>query len=108
MIGNTVHGNGFRGVLEYNLQPQKGRLIGHEYMMGENARELSQEFGVIRRHNTRVENPVFHTSLSLGPGERLSDEQWVEVGRQYLHGMGFTDNQAVFIRHHDVGHDHLL
>ena len=106
MIGVTVHGNGFRGVLEYNLQPEKGRIIGHENMMGGTPRELASEFGIIRRHNTRVQNPVFHTAFSLSPGETLTDGQWVNVGRQYLHEMGFKDNQAVFIRHHDTGCDH--
>ncbi len=54
MIGFSKHGSGFRGVLNYNLQKGKGRIIGHEKMMGDDARTLSAEFGEIRRINEFV------------------------------------------------------
>ena len=107
MIVTNTNGNGFRGVLEYNLAKDKGHIIGHENMMGNDARALSAEFGVIRRLNQKVQTPVYHVSLSLADDERLEDRQWLDLGRQYMHGMGFTDNQAVFFRHHDAEHDHM-
>ena len=70
MIARNFNGNGFRGTLEYNLDPQKGRIIGHENMMGNDARALSGEFGVIRRMNQKVQTPVYHVSLSLADNER--------------------------------------
>jgi len=106
MIANLVKGRGFRGVLEYALQEHKGYMIDSN-MAGENARELAKEFGAARALHPTVANPVHHVSLSLAPGEKLSDEQWREVTQRYLEGMGFTNNQHVSCRHTDTGHEHI-
>ncbi|MCG9889853.1 MAG: hypothetical protein MH252_02105, partial [Thermosynechococcaceae cyanobacterium MS004] len=64
MIGNSVKGRGFRGCLNYNLNPDKGaQLIGGN-MTGDTARSLAQEFGEVRRLNQRVKTPCWHISLS--------------------------------------------
>ncbi len=107
MIPKINTGNGFRGVLEYNLQPHKGEIIGHDAIVGQDPRSLAHEFGVIRRMNQRVKQPVFHVSLSLAEGEHLSNEQWMAIARRYMHQMGFTNNQAVYIRHRDTKHEHV-
>ena len=52
MIAKAIKGRGFRGVLEYNLNEDKGELLDTN-MAGSNARELAKEFVtrfLIRRH----------------------------------------------------------
>lgn len=57
-------------------------------------RELAAEFGENRcRLRPTLGKAVLHRSLSAAPGEKLTDEQWREVGQRYLRGMGFGDNQ---------------
>lgn len=108
MISNIAKGNGFRGTLNYDLDKDGAELIGGN-MSGRNARELATEFGAVRDHNHRCDNPVFHASLSAPPGERYSDDKWNAVARDYLQGMGFDPdkNQYVAIRHTDREHDHV-
>ena len=106
MIAKLAKGRGFRGALEYDLEREKGILLDTN-MAGENPRELAQEFGAIRALRPGLGKAVFHASLSAAPGEQLTDEQWREIGQEYLAGMGFTDNQYVISRHTDTAHEHI-
>lgn len=106
MIAKLAKGRGFRGALRYDLEPEKGILLDTN-MAGENERELAAEFGAIRELRPGLGKAVFHASLSAAPGEQLSDEQWREIGQEYLAGMGFSDNQYVISRHTDTEHEHI-
>ena len=106
MIAKMVKGRGFRGALEYDLTKEKGRVIDSN-MAGKNPRELAAEFGEIRKLRPNLGKAVMHVSLSAAPGEKLTDEQWREVGQRYLRGMGFKDNQFVITRHTDTEHEHI-
>ena len=106
MIAKLVKGRGFRGALEYDLDREKGVLLDTN-MAGENPRELAREFGAVRELRPGLGKAVFHASLSAAPGEQLSDEQWREIGQEYLAGMGFTENQYVISRHTDTEHEHI-
>lgn len=106
MIGKQIKGKGFRGVLNYVLDPEKGRLIGGN-MEGETPRDLSAEFAETRRLNPDLRRPVYHVSLSLSPGEKLTDHQWNQVADRYMREMGFGCSQYVVARHTDKDHDHI-
>lgn len=106
MIAKLVKGQGFRGALEYDLDREKGLLLDTN-MAGENPRELAQEFGAIRELRPGLGKAVLHVSLSAAPGDQLTDEQWREIGQEYLAGMGFTENQYVISRHTDTEHEHI-
>ena len=65
-------GAGFRGVLDYAYKSTAVVIGGN--MSGTNARDLATEFGVARQMRPDVEKPVWHCSLSLPVGEKISDE----------------------------------
>lgn len=106
MISNIEKGNGFGGVLNYNFEEGKGQLIGGN-MAGQNAQELSAEFGAVRGLNQQCTRPVYHASLSAAPGEHLTDDQWNEAAADHMKKMGFTDNQYCVFRHSDTPIDHI-
>jgi hypothetical protein len=106
MIAKAVKGRGFRGALAYDLGKREGRVLDTN-MTGTDARELAAEFGEIRKLRPRLGKAVLHVSLSAAPGEHLSDGQWREIGRRYLHGMGLDFNQYVLTRHSDTEHEHV-
>ena len=106
MIAKAVKGTGFRGALAYDLAPEKGALLDTN-MAGATPRELAAEFGAIRALRPTLGKAVLHVSLTAAPGEQLSDEQWREIGQQYLAGMGFSEHQYVLTRHTDTEHDHI-
>lgn len=106
MIAKLNKGRGFRGALEYSLKESKGFLLNTN-MGGNTPRTLAREFGQIRGLRPELTRPVHHVSIALPPGERLPDEQWQAIGRAYLEGMGFTNNQYVMARHTDADHEHI-
>lgn len=106
MIAKAVKGKGFRGALEYDLTKEGGQVLDTN-MAGENPRELAAEFGEIRKLRPNLGKAVLHVSLSAAPGEKLTDEQWREIGKRYMDGMGLEKNQFVITRHNDTEHEHI-
>jgi len=107
MIGKSKVGKGFRGVLDYCLGKEKGYLIDQHAVEGSNAKELAAGFRESWELNQRVESPVWHVSLSLDQGERLTDDQWSQVARRYMNEMGYDANQWVAVKHEDTDHSHI-
>lgn len=106
MIAKSVKGKGFRGALEYDLTKEQGRVIDKN-MAGKSPRELAAEFGEIRKLRPNLGRAVLHVSLSAAPTEKLTDEQWREIGKRYMDGMGLEKNQFVITRHTDTEHEHI-
>ncbi|MHB1676810.1 MAG: relaxase/mobilization nuclease domain-containing protein [Sulfuriferula sp.] len=105
MIAKTIRGKGFRGVLEYDAKTGSVQLDTN--LAGTTPRQMTAEFGAVRRLRPGISKPVVHVSLALPPGEHLTDEQWVEAGKKWLHGMGHGDCQYVLTRHTDEEHEHI-
>ncbi len=106
MIGNITKGSNFKGLLKYLLSKDKAQLLVSN-MLGGDYHELSAEFNLSVSLRPTVARPVNHVSLSLDPGEKLSDRQWSEVAHKYLEQMGFADSQFVAVKHSDRHHKHL-
>lgn len=106
MIGKIIKGRGFRGVLDYAIKKEKGRLIWTN-MASREPRGLAQEFGAIRQLKPRLKNAVFHAALSVPKNEKISDLIWQKIAREYLKRMGFVCSQVVTARHSDTEHDHI-
>jgi len=101
-------GSGFRGCADYLFDHDNGRVIGGN-MVGTTPRALAAEFGVARRQRPDIERPVWHNSLRLPHDERveMTEEKWREIGVDYMHGMGFSEqHQWVCVLHND--HVHFL
>jgi Relaxase/Mobilisation nuclease domain. len=106
MIAKMIKGKGFRGALEYDLRQEKGQLLDTN-MAGSAPRTLAREFGEVRALRPNLTRAVCHVSLSIAPGERLTDDQWRDVAQKYLEHMGFSDSQYVVTKHTDTEHPHI-
>lgn len=106
MIAKLIKGRGFRGAVEYDLRKDKGYLL-ETNMAGADPRTLAREFGQVRALRPNLSKAVCHVSISLPPGEKLTDDAWKEVAQTYLKKMGFHDNQFVVSRHTDADHQHI-
>jgi hypothetical protein len=77
-------------------------------MAGLTPRELSQEFGALRRLNPKLTKAVAHMMLSPGPGDPpLTDAQWQEIAECYAQAMGYADTSWCGVVHNDTDHQHL-
>jgi hypothetical protein len=87
MIGKTVKGNGFGGVLRYVFEKPEAQYIGGN-MVSSTPKALACEFRAIANHNSRVQRPVAHISLSPSPEEELSDAQALDFAIAYMDKIG--------------------
>jgi len=109
MIGKQIKGTSFRGVLNYmeaKVNDGVGKCIDSN-MMNDNARNIANEFGIIRSLKPSVKKAVYHCSLAIGKDEILTDEQFKKLGQNYLKEMGFDNSQYVIYRHFDRDHPHI-
>lgn len=106
MKAKISKGAGFRGVVNYLLDKERGTIIGGN-MAATTQAGLSAEFGAVRCQRPDIAKPVWHVSLSLPPGDNLSVEQWREVAADFLKKMDVKDNQYCIVRHRDKAHQHV-
>lgn len=81
-------------VLEYN------KCFGNKY-------ELTEQFRDVQKLSKRVEKPVLHLSLRLAPGESLSRDQLIEIGREAAKEFGVADHQYICVLHKDTKEQHI-
>jgi len=115
MKAKVSRGGGFRGALNYVFDVGKeathtknAERVGGN-MAGNDPRELSREFSAVRQLRPDISKPVWHCSLSLPPGERLSGEKWEAVVTDFMQRMGFDQANTpwVAMRHQDTDKDHI-
>ena len=106
MIQNIEKGKSFTGLAKYLLGKKDAARLGGT-LHAETISDLSREVGAIRKLNKDAEKVIVHTSLSLPPGETLTDEQWLEVAEKYVERMGYGRCAWMAVRHHDTEHDHI-
>jgi len=106
MIGKIIKGSGFRGAVEYDLQPGKSVLL-ETNMAGSTPRSFAAEFRAVRAMRPGLGRAVGHVSISVHPDERLTDDQWRETAHAWMQGMGFVNNQYIISRHTDAAHPHI-
>jgi len=112
VIQKARTGRGFGGVLRYVLDTseerghQGARMVGTT-MGGQNAWTLGIEFRAFADLNRGISEPVYHCSLRLAPEERLRDDQWGQIARRFLDGMGFGEHPYVAVLHDKPGGQHI-
>ena len=110
MIAKIMKGSGFKGVINYILDPKKGtELIDSSGVRTESINHIVQSFIDQTELNPRVGKVVGHISLSFSAQDspKLSNEWIVKVAREYLDKMGIKDTQYIIGRHFDKEHPHI-
>ena len=106
MIAKQIKGCNFKACLNYLLSREASKVIGGN-MAGNSPESLAVEFSAHKPKSAKGKRCVYHTSLSLAPHEKLSEDEWKAIATDYLQGMGFKDNQYVLVAHNDTEHNHI-
>ena len=110
MIAKIMKGSGFKGVINYILDPKKGtELIDSSGVRTDRVSHIIQSFIDQTDLNPRVDKVVGHISLSFSAQDspRLSNEWMTKVAREYMEKMGIKDTQYIIGRHFDKEHPHV-
>ncbi len=109
MKSKIKRGKDFAGLCRYVLRRSaQPDLIGGN-LCGATPSELSQEFQQVAALRPEIERPVWHSSLALPKGEKLSNSQWNHIVTDYLEGLGFDPKTTPFVvvRHQNTESDHI-
>lgn len=114
MIAKQIIGKDFYGVLMYNQKKvERGEaIVLDSNLSAHSVVKQTKEFNVIRQLKPNLSRTVYHVSLNLpfSDSEKLSNEDFANLNRDFLEGMGFDDNQYVIFLHKDTGllHTHVV
>ncbi|MBQ0907726.1 relaxase/mobilization nuclease domain-containing protein [Flavobacterium sp. F-328] len=114
MIAKQIIGKDFYGVLQYNQKKvDKGEaIVLDSNLSAHSVVKQTKEFNVIRQLKPNLSRAVYHVSLNLpySDSEKLTNEDFASLNRDFLEGMGFDDNQYVIFLHRDTDllHTHVV
>lgn len=114
MKARVGRGRGAAGLMRYLMDEgtkatglKRPEIVGGS-LTGTRAAELTRELTAIRAVRPDIKKHLWHCSLALPSGERLTAQQWDVVAADFMHEMGFTNQHArIVIRHNDTEHDHI-
>lgn len=110
MIAKIMKGSGFKGVINYILDPKKGtELIDSSGVRTDSISHIIQSFIDQTELNPRVSQVVGHISLSFSAQDscKLCNEWMAKVAREYMEKMGIKDTQYIIGSHFDKEHPHI-
>ena len=55
----------------------------------------------------RTKKTVFHCSLNPHPDDKISDEQLVQVAREYMEALGYGNQPYIVFKHSDIAREHI-
>lgn len=112
MIAKIKIGKNFIGALEYNtnkindLNPKECAELLETNLSSLDSDSVKMELTFIEQLNPKLERTTFHTSLSFGKDEIVSNEKMLAIAKEYMSRMGFVDNLFAIVRHNDTDHPH--
>lgn len=108
MKAKISRGGGFRGALAYVHDKVGSERVGGN-MSGQTVSELTREFGITKKLRPDCKNPVWHCSLALPKGERVSPEKWGAMALDFMREMGMDPSIYMYDvqRHSDTEYDHI-
>lgn len=115
MVAKISIGSSLYGALAYNsekINKEEGRLLGANKIilpadgqidigrMAENFREFMPMMG-------RTKKPVLHISLNPHPDDKLTDQDFEILAREYLEKLGFGEQPFIIYKHEDIDRHHI-
>ena len=110
MIAKIMKGSGFKGVINYILDPKKGtELIDSSGVRTDDISHIIQSFIDQTNLNPKVSKVVGHISLSFSTQDspKLSNEFMTQAAHEYMEKMGIKHTQYIIGRHFDKEHPHV-
>lgn len=112
MIAKIIKGTSFSGVITYMLGKREGMariLDGEGVRVDATSNEIAGDFNLQASMRPNIKKPVCHTILSFSSedSERLDDDKMVDIAREYLSQMGYSDTQYLIVRRMDREHPDL-
>lgn len=115
MVAKISIGSSLYGALAYNgekINEARGRILGSNKVVippDGHARiaQMVEDFKSFMPRMGRTKKPVLHISLNPHPDDRLTDQDFEILAREYLDKLGFGDQPYVIYKHEDIDRHHI-
>ena len=115
MVAKIGHGTSLFGAVSYNklkVDDENGKVL-----FSQNIREPKEgnyemhdilaSFEPYLSANKRTEKPIIHISLNPDPGDKVSDEGFVEIAQKYMDELGYGGQPYIVFKHTDIDRVHI-
>ena len=115
MVAKISIGSSLYGALAYNGQKmnrEEGRVLGANKIIlpadGQiDIARMVENFNLFMPKMGRTKKPVLHISLNPHPDDRLTEQQYEILAREYLDKLGFGEQPYIIYKHMDIDRHHI-
>ena len=115
MIAKISSTENLGGALGYNFKKvEKGEasiLLAAELYQDREGRytmeDVFADMEALIPKKCRTKKAVFHCSLNPHPDEKLSNEQLVQIAKEYMEALGYGNQPYIVFKHNDIAREHI-
>ena len=115
MVAKISIGSSLYGAISYNgekINEAKGRILGSNKVVippdgHVDVARMVEDFKSFMPKMGRTKKPVLHISLNPHPEDRLTDQDFEILAREYLDKLGFGEQPWVMYKHEDIDRHHI-
>lgn len=115
MVAKISIGSSLYGALAYNgekMNEAHGRILGANKIVlpadgNINIGAMAENFKAFMPKMGRTKKPVLHISLNPHPDDRLTDQDFEILAREYLDKLGFGEQPYIIYKHEDIDRHHI-
>lgn len=115
MIAKIGHGANMTGALSYNqlkVDKENGQVLDTQKIIetpdgSYTVAQLYRSFEPYLIANKRTEKPVLHISLNPDPGDKVTDENFRQIAKDYMECMGYGQQPYIVFKHTDIERTHI-
>ena len=115
MIAKISATENLGGVLGYNFKKvEKGEasiLLAAELYQSNDGNytmeDVLADMEALIPEKCRTKKTVFHCSLNPHPDEKLSEEQLVQIAKEYMEALGYGNQPYIVFKHNDIAREHI-
>lgn len=115
MVAKISIGSSLYGALAYNsekINREEGRLLGANKIIlpadGQiDIGRIAENFRAFMPMMGRTKKPVLHISLNPHPDDKLTNQDFEILAREYLDKLGFGEQPYIIYKHMDIDRHHI-
>ena len=115
MVAKISIGSSLYGALSYNgekMNRDEGRVLGANKIIlpadGHiDIARMVENFNLFMPMMGRTKKPVLHISLNPHPDDKLTDQDFEILAREYLEKLGFGEQPFIIYKHEDIHRHHI-
>lgn len=115
MVAKISIGSSLYGALAYNsekINREEGRLLGANKIIlpvdGQiDIERIAENFNAFMPKTGKTKKPVLHISLNPHPDDKLTDQDFEILAREYLDKLGFGEQPFIIYKHEDIDRHHI-